>query len=263
MPNGIGSASIRRRWYRARAGLCHQRHQRDDAKPGWNSTAIFLSWDDWGGFYDHVVPPQVDENGYGLRVPGLVISPYARAGYIDHQQLSLDAYLKFIEDDFLNGRALEPAHRRPARPRPDVREEAPGLGQHRSATSTSTRRLVRRSCCPHPPPGPASTPPGSARPPALETARATSVTASSATLNGTVNADGGKLKECFFQYGTSISYGSIAPCAQEVHEPSSAVAVSGSAANLTSGTTYHFRIVASNGAGMAYGPDMQFIAALP
>ena len=43
--------------------------------PDWNSTAIFLSWDDWGGFYDHVVPPKVDENGYGLRVPGLVISP--------------------------------------------------------------------------------------------------------------------------------------------------------------------------------------------
>ena len=48
--------------------------------PAWNSTAIFLSWDDWGGFYDHVQPPHVDENGYGLRVPGLVISPYARQG---------------------------------------------------------------------------------------------------------------------------------------------------------------------------------------
>jgi phospholipase C len=46
--------------------------------PDWDSTAIFLSWDDWGGFYDHVAPPVVDENGYGLRVPGLVISPYAR-----------------------------------------------------------------------------------------------------------------------------------------------------------------------------------------
>ena len=42
--------------------------------PDWSSTAIFLAWDDWGGFYDHVVPPQVDVNGYGLRVPGLVIS---------------------------------------------------------------------------------------------------------------------------------------------------------------------------------------------
>ena len=60
--------------------------------PDWNSTAIFLAWDDWGGFYDHVVPPVVDENGYGLRVPGIVISPYAKQGYIDHQTLSFDAY---------------------------------------------------------------------------------------------------------------------------------------------------------------------------
>jgi phospholipase C len=50
----------------------------------WSSTAIFLSWDDWGGFYDHVVPPRVDFQGYGLRVPGIVISPYAPRGYIDH-----------------------------------------------------------------------------------------------------------------------------------------------------------------------------------
>jgi phospholipase C len=52
--------------------------------PDWNSTAIFLTWDDWGGFYDHVRPPVVDANGYGLRVPALVISPYAKHGYIDH-----------------------------------------------------------------------------------------------------------------------------------------------------------------------------------
>ncbi len=70
--------------------------------PDWNSTAIFVAWDDWGGFYDHVDPPTVDGQGYGLRVPGLVISPYARRGHIDHQTLSFDAYLKFIEDDFLS-----------------------------------------------------------------------------------------------------------------------------------------------------------------
>src|SRR5439155_15970304 len=61
--------------------------------PDWSSSAIFLAWDDWGGFYDHVAPPVVDANGYGLRVPGLVISPYARQGYVDHQVLSFDAYL--------------------------------------------------------------------------------------------------------------------------------------------------------------------------
>ncbi len=46
--------------------------------PDWNSTAIFLAWDDWGGFYDHVPPPRVDQLGYGIRVPAMVISPYAR-----------------------------------------------------------------------------------------------------------------------------------------------------------------------------------------
>ncbi len=96
--------------------------------PDWDSTAIFLAWDDWGGFYDHVVPPQVDQNGYGLRVPGLVISPYARVGYIDHQTLSFDAYLKFIEDDFLNSQRLDPKTDGRPDPRPTVREDAPILG---------------------------------------------------------------------------------------------------------------------------------------
>ena len=57
--------------------------------PYWDSTAIFLTWDDWGGFYDHESPPAVDQNGYGLRVPGIVISPYAKQGFIDHQTLEL------------------------------------------------------------------------------------------------------------------------------------------------------------------------------
>jgi phospholipase C len=96
--------------------------------PDWNSTAIFLAWDDWGGFYDHVVPPTVDALGYGLRVPGLVISPYSRKGYIDHQTLSFDAYLKFIEDDFLGGQRLDPSTDGRPDPRPDVRETAPQLG---------------------------------------------------------------------------------------------------------------------------------------
>ena len=118
--------------------LRHRADQRDHAKPRLEvSTAIFLTWDDWGGFYDHVVPPAVDENGYGMRVPGIVISPYARHGFIDHQTLSFDAYNKFIEDDFLGGQRLDPTHRRPARPAPDVRESTRLLG-NLSATSTST-----------------------------------------------------------------------------------------------------------------------------
>jgi phospholipase C len=98
------------------------------ASPDWSSTAIFLAWDDWGGLYDHVPPPSVDADGYGIRVPGLVISPYAKAGAVDHQMLSFDAYAKFIEDDFLSGQRLDPATDGRPDPRPDVRENTPGLG---------------------------------------------------------------------------------------------------------------------------------------
>jgi phospholipase C len=96
--------------------------------PDWSSTAIFLAWDDWGGFYDHLEPPVVDGERLGLRVPALVISPYAKRGYIDHQPLSFDAYLKFIEDDFLHGLRIDP--RSDGRPdsRPEVRENANVLG---------------------------------------------------------------------------------------------------------------------------------------
>ncbi|HEX6488344.1 MAG TPA: alkaline phosphatase family protein [Candidatus Dormibacteraeota bacterium] len=96
--------------------------------PDWSSTAIFLSWDDWGGFYDHVAPPVVDGDGYGLRVPGIVISAYARRGFIDHQTLSQDAYAKFIEDDFLGGARLDPKTDGRPDSRPSVRESAAVLG---------------------------------------------------------------------------------------------------------------------------------------
>jgi phospholipase C len=96
--------------------------------PDWLETAIFVTWDDWGGFYDHVRPPRVDVNGYGIRVPGLMISPWARSGMIDSQTLSFDAYLKLIEDRFLDGQRLNP--RTDGRPdsRPTVREKVPILG---------------------------------------------------------------------------------------------------------------------------------------
>ena len=100
--------------------------------PYWDSTAIFLSWDDWGGFYDHVAPPNVNFFGYGLRVPGLVISAYARKGYIDHQTLSHDAYVKFIEDDFLGGQRLDPKTDGRPDPRETVAENAPQLGDLRN-----------------------------------------------------------------------------------------------------------------------------------
>jgi len=126
--------------------------------PNWGSTAIFLAWDDWGGFYDHVVPPVVDRSGYGPRVPALLISPYARAGTIDHQTLSFDAYLKFIEDDFLGGQRLDPATDGRPDPRPDVRENAPALGSLRKDFDFSQRPLPPLILPRFPPPGPASIP---------------------------------------------------------------------------------------------------------
>jgi phospholipase C len=100
--------------------------------PDWNSTAIFVVWDDWGGFYDHVNPPSVDSDGYGIRVPSILISPYARPGYVDHQTLSFDAYLKFVEDVFLGGQRLDPANDGRPDTRPTVRESVPILGDLRN-----------------------------------------------------------------------------------------------------------------------------------
>lgn len=96
--------------------------------PFWQNSVIFISWDDWGGFYDHVPPPQVDKLGYGFRVPALMISPYAKKGFIDHQTLSHDAYLKFIEDVFLGSRRIDPKTDGRPDSRTSVRENNPALG---------------------------------------------------------------------------------------------------------------------------------------
>jgi len=124
----------------------------------WSSTAIFLTWDDWGGFYDHVVPPSVDSSGYGLRVPGIVISPYARQGYVDHQVLSHDAYAKFIEDVFLGGQRLDPKTDGRPDARPDVREAATQLGDLASDFNFNQAPRPPVMLDPHPNSGPASTP---------------------------------------------------------------------------------------------------------
>src|ERR1700694_1546144 len=126
--------------------------------PNWSSSAIFLAWDDWGGFYDHVVPPRVDENGYGLRVPGLVISPFARQGFIDHQTLSFDAYVKFIEDDFLGGQRIDPTTDGRPDPRPDVREDASQLGDLANAFDFTQSPRAPLVLPERPKPGPASLP---------------------------------------------------------------------------------------------------------
>ncbi len=66
----------------------------------WDSSAFLLAYDDWGGWYDHVTPPQVDADGYGLRVPAILISPYALKGSINHTQLDFTSMLKFIEENW-------------------------------------------------------------------------------------------------------------------------------------------------------------------
>src|SRR6266550_2424927 len=66
----------------------------------WSSTAIFLTWDESGGFYDHAPPPQLDHWGYGFRVPMIVVSPYARRGFVDHDTMDHTSILKFIADNW-------------------------------------------------------------------------------------------------------------------------------------------------------------------
>jgi phospholipase C len=71
----------------------------------WDSTAIVVTWDDWGGFYDHVPPPFADtQGGLGFRVPLLVISPYAKAGYVSHTQYEFGSIVRFVEDNWKLGR---------------------------------------------------------------------------------------------------------------------------------------------------------------
>jgi len=226
--------------------------------PCWGSTAIFLSWDDWGGFYDHVVPPTIDQHGYGPRVPGIVISPYAKTGYIDHQQLSHDAYLKFIEDDFLNRQRLNPATDGRPDPRPDVREEAPGLGSLANDFEFSQSPRPPLLLSSDPEPGPASQPPGPP-PPVAETGPATSVAATTATLTASVNPEGSNVSECHFEYGRTASYGQSVACAALPGGGKTAVAVSAHAAGLTPNAGYHVRIVAAGEGGTRAGADQSFL----
>ena len=103
-----------------------------EKSPDWASTVVFIQWDEWGGFYDHVPPPVVDGLGYGFRNPMIMLSPFAAPGTIDHQLLSSDAELKLIEDTFLGGQRLDPATDGRPDSRPVVREIYPGLGDLRN-----------------------------------------------------------------------------------------------------------------------------------
>ena len=190
-------------------------------------------------------------------MPGLVISPYAKTGYIDHQQLSHDAYLKFIEDDFLDGERLNPATDGRPDTRPDVREEAPASATSRT-TSTSTSAAPAAAAVD-----------ASAAGPALRTARGpaaahrrrrgrTSLAQTAATLNATVNPNGGTLSDCHFEYGTSTSYETSLPCVPMPTGSEGSAAVSASLEGLSPDTSYHFRVVATNGYGTTDGSDQMF-----
>jgi phospholipase C len=117
--------------------------------PFWDSTVIFLTWDDWGGFYDHVLPISVDENGYGLRVPGIAISPWVKPHTVDHTVYSHDAYRRFIENVFLDGAELDPASDGRPDNRPTVRDGLPQLGDLLSEfdfNQTPNPSLVLAAC---------------------------------------------------------------------------------------------------------------------
>jgi phospholipase C len=70
----------------------------------WNSTAVIVVWEDWGGWYDHVAPPQLDYAGLGFRVPMIVVSPYAKTGYVSHTQYEFGSIVRFVEDIWSLGR---------------------------------------------------------------------------------------------------------------------------------------------------------------
>jgi phospholipase C len=102
----------------------------------------------------------IDQNGYGLRVPGLVISPWVKPGLIDHQTLSFDAYLKFIEDLFLDGQRLDPKTDGRPDSRPTVREDVAKLGDLRKEFDFTQEPLKPMPLPRYPDPGAASVPGG-------------------------------------------------------------------------------------------------------
>jgi Glycine rich protein len=99
--------------------------------------------------------------------------------------------------------------------------------------------------------------------PTVETELASSVKQSAATLNATVNPEGSEVTACTFEYGTSLAYGSSAPCASLPGSGMSPVSVSATISGLKPSTTYHFRISATNAGGVAFGSDQSFATAPP
>lgn len=97
--------------------------------PDWKSTAIFLTWDDFSGFYDHVHPPRVDANGYGIRVPGIVIRPVREKGLCRPPGTEFRC-IRQVHRRRLPWRAADrPSHRRAPRPPPRRAGEGQAVGQ--------------------------------------------------------------------------------------------------------------------------------------
>jgi phospholipase C len=115
--------------------------------PAWSSTVIFVVWDDWGGWYDHVAPPQVDVQGLGIRVPLLVISPYAKTGYVSHVTYETAGLLKFAETVF----GLAPMAAADARA--NALDDCFNFAQAPRSFSSIRRRLSPVRYVPHPPSG--------------------------------------------------------------------------------------------------------------
>ncbi len=127
--------------------------------PAWENTAVFLTWDDWGGLYDHVEPPRVDRLGLGIRVPAIVLGPYAKQGVVQHDVLSFDSYLRFIEDVFLGGSRLDPDTMSRPDSRGNVREEETALGDLTTAFDfTQPPRDPSALILPTSPPSPSPSP---------------------------------------------------------------------------------------------------------
>ena len=90
----------------AAAGVAHTYEHiaalvaRIKASPLWESTAIIVTYDENGGFWDHVAPPKGDRWGPGSRIPAMIVSPYARKGFIDHTYYDTTSILKFITRRF-------------------------------------------------------------------------------------------------------------------------------------------------------------------
>jgi phospholipase C len=97
----------------------------------WQSTAIVITWDDYGGFYDHVPPPRVDMYGEGFRVPALVISPWVKHGYVDHTPYEFASLLKMVEDNW----------NLPRLPNPNDRDELSSIGDMGNAFDFSQTPL--------------------------------------------------------------------------------------------------------------------------